>query len=258
MAKQQQQHPRTFCPQTCSLVLNGSKHHFPADCCLLKQSFKKWVFEGKAAFVLLVSCPPPIPASHAAPAVFLLTLFLSLPAMRCPSNLKEQELECGPKCTSHSNCPGEQMCCRYGCQRRCVLPVNDLCNLPRDPGSCNLSLDYFYYHTRTKKCRRFKYSGCKGNSNRFYTRKDCMDVCGENQTRWLLTTISWLQILWKEGCRQSKHCKYSSMKLVILAHLCLGSGLVMELNWPCSAFLAEGRGKEGGGHQGVPSSLSGF
>nr|XP_028591491.1 WAP four-disulfide core domain protein 3-like [Podarcis muralis] len=194
--------------------------------------------------------------------------------MRCPSNLKEQELECGPKCTSHSNCPGEQMCCRYGCQRRCVLPVNvnpgycpnsnpfpptvcgircvddkscgkgkkccrwgclsscvdaepenpgvcpkidalrrfpscpnkceddrecdhtqkccftgcgrecvglekDLCNLPRDPGSCNLSLDYFYYHTRTKKCRRFKYSGCKGNSNRFYTRKDCMDVCGE-------------------------------------------------------------------------------
>ncbi|CAI5778610.1 papilin-like isoform X2 [Podarcis lilfordi] len=196
------------------------------------------------------------------------------PAMRCPTNLKDQELECGAQCRTHSNCPGEQMCCRYGCQQRCVLPVNvnpgycpssnpfpptmcaircvddkrcgkgkkccrwgclsscvdaepenpgvcpkiddlrrfpscpniceddrecdhtqkccftgcgrecvglekDLCNLPRDPGSCNLSLDYFYYHPRTKRCRRFKYSGCKGNSNRFYTRKDCMDVCGE-------------------------------------------------------------------------------
>uniref|UniRef100_A0A803TLZ3 BPTI/Kunitz inhibitor domain-containing protein n=1 Tax=Anolis carolinensis TaxID=28377 RepID=A0A803TLZ3_ANOCA len=53
------------------------------------------------------------------------------------------------------------------------------CKLPRDSGSCSLSLTYYHFDSSTKTCEPFQYSGCKGNANRFHTKEDCMQVCGK-------------------------------------------------------------------------------
>lgn len=61
----------------------------------------------------------------------------------------------------------------------CLCFVPEVCTLPKEPGSCTLDLDYFYYDSSTQTCERFLFSGCKGNANRFYTQEECLQVCGE-------------------------------------------------------------------------------
>ncbi|XP_025032998.1 BPTI/Kunitz domain-containing protein-like [Python bivittatus] len=84
---------------------------------------------------------------------------------------------CGDACDDDRDCPPRQKCCLTGCRRECTELEQGLCSLPKDPGSCASRLDIFYYDATTATCEAFKYSGCKGNANRFYTKAECLQVC---------------------------------------------------------------------------------
>nr|XP_056700924.1 kunitz-type serine protease inhibitor bitisilin-2-like [Euleptes europaea] len=51
------------------------------------------------------------------------------------------------------------------------------CKLSPAYGPCKEVLRKFYYDTGQKKCMSFVYGGCKGNNNRFETKKECKLVC---------------------------------------------------------------------------------
>uniref|UniRef100_A0A8C9R9N8 Tissue factor pathway inhibitor-like n=1 Tax=Scleropages formosus TaxID=113540 RepID=A0A8C9R9N8_SCLFO len=54
-----------------------------------------------------------------------------------------------------------------------------VCELPKDQGTCLALFLMFYYNVEEKTCRTFHYSGCGGNGNRFETREECLQTCGE-------------------------------------------------------------------------------
>lgn len=58
-------------------------------------------------------------------------------------------------------------------------PTVDICTLPSDVGSCNITpLERrFYWDTIRGGCRRFGYGGCDGNANNFQTRTECNAAC---------------------------------------------------------------------------------
>ncbi|XP_072902885.1 collagen alpha-3(VI) chain-like [Hemitrygon akajei] len=65
----------------------------------------------------------------------------------------------------------------------------DICQLPRNEGTCrNFSLKW-YYDVKTETCTRFWYGGCNGNENRFNTQDECSKTCiqGRVQTRMIST-----------------------------------------------------------------------
>ncbi|XP_069790511.1 collagen alpha-3(VI) chain-like isoform X2 [Narcine bancroftii] len=71
-----------------------------------------------------------------------------------------------------------------------MLSAKDICQLPRNEGTCrNFSLKW-YYDAKTEKCARFWYGGCNGNENRFNTQDECSKICvqGRVQTR-MITTV---------------------------------------------------------------------
>uniref|UniRef100_A0A8B9IU77 Tissue factor pathway inhibitor 2 n=1 Tax=Amazona collaria TaxID=241587 RepID=A0A8B9IU77_9PSIT len=52
-----------------------------------------------------------------------------------------------------------------------------LCYSPKDEGLCSSSVPRYYYDTKTKSCKQFRYTGCGGNANNFVTETDCYNVC---------------------------------------------------------------------------------
>ncbi|XP_064560382.1 tissue factor pathway inhibitor 2 isoform X2 [Zonotrichia leucophrys gambelii] len=52
-----------------------------------------------------------------------------------------------------------------------------LCYSPKDEGLCSSSVPRYYYDSKTKSCKEFRYTGCGGNANNFVTEKDCYNVC---------------------------------------------------------------------------------
>ncbi|CAI4222588.1 unnamed protein product [Auanema sp. JU1783] len=53
----------------------------------------------------------------------------------------------------------------------------DLCSLPPDIGGCSKELIRYYYDSTADECKRFIFSGCGGNSNRFMRRTHCRSRC---------------------------------------------------------------------------------
>ncbi|XP_025067961.1 inter-alpha-trypsin inhibitor-like [Alligator sinensis] len=53
-----------------------------------------------------------------------------------------------------------------------------ICFLPVAPGPCLAYGPSFYYNAATGQCLRFNYGGCRGNGNRFGTKKKCLQTCG--------------------------------------------------------------------------------
>ncbi|XP_066569323.1 protein AMBP isoform X2 [Amia ocellicauda] len=52
------------------------------------------------------------------------------------------------------------------------------CRLPIDVGPCSASNDLWAFDSQIGKCVAFKYGGCQGNGNKFYSQKECEEYCG--------------------------------------------------------------------------------
>ena len=59
-----------------------------------------------------------------------------------------------------------------------IIPrVRSDCNKPISRGICSGSLKMYGYDMKSGECHNFTYSGCAGNSNRFFTLSSCKSVC---------------------------------------------------------------------------------
>ncbi|KAJ9585100.1 hypothetical protein L9F63_020556, partial [Diploptera punctata] len=77
------------------------------------------------------------------------------------------------------------------CQHRCESGYStpepkqqfktEWCFLPDDHGPCSDSLAKWFYDSRDGVCKQFLYGGCQGNFNRFSTRDECEQNCGNVQ-----------------------------------------------------------------------------
>uniref|UniRef100_A0A8D2P8G0 BPTI/Kunitz inhibitor domain-containing protein n=1 Tax=Zosterops lateralis melanops TaxID=1220523 RepID=A0A8D2P8G0_ZOSLA len=51
------------------------------------------------------------------------------------------------------------------------------CLQPMDEGSCQHHSLLWYFHSPTNSCRPFLFGGCRGNGNRFPSRRECQRRC---------------------------------------------------------------------------------
>ncbi|CAB3398665.1 unnamed protein product [Caenorhabditis bovis] len=59
----------------------------------------------------------------------------------------------------------------------------DFCQLPPDVGKCSQKLVRYYYDPVVDECKRFTFTGCGGNSNRFMRRAHCRNRCVKRPNR---------------------------------------------------------------------------
>ncbi|KFD55347.1 hypothetical protein M514_03687 [Trichuris suis] len=64
---------------------------------------------------------------------------------------------------------------REDCRERCFREVN--CNQPKDVGPCAAAYVKWYYNRDSKRCEKFIYGGCEGNTNRFDSLEECEEEC---------------------------------------------------------------------------------
>ncbi|XP_053901498.1 actinia tenebrosa protease inhibitors-like [Malaclemys terrapin pileata] len=68
------------------------------------------------------------------------------------------------------------------CFQTCGRPVQEVCKLPVDAGSCFSYMTRYFYNSVTDSCEEFVYGGCEGNGNRFASKNECLKACGSPDT----------------------------------------------------------------------------
>ncbi|VDP01310.1 unnamed protein product [Soboliphyme baturini] len=100
-----------------------------------------------------------------------------------------KQVGCPDNFVCHTHVTGSwQLCCpdpgiasnvivvRFG--RVSLTALAFFCKLPVDQGTCNMEpVLRFAYDRKSKQCRSFFYSGCKGNLNNFSSMDRCQAVC---------------------------------------------------------------------------------
>uniref|UniRef100_A0A7M4FW50 BPTI/Kunitz inhibitor domain-containing protein n=1 Tax=Crocodylus porosus TaxID=8502 RepID=A0A7M4FW50_CROPO len=56
-------------------------------------------------------------------------------------------------------------------------PRPDTCRLPVQKGLCDAYSRRFFFNATAARCQEFLYSGCRGNTNNFRTREECVQTC---------------------------------------------------------------------------------
>ncbi|XP_064417188.1 kielin/chordin-like protein [Latimeria chalumnae] len=65
----------------------------------------------------------------------------------------------------------------------CEMPMIQACSMPKAEGQCNGALEKeepgrrWFYNTQSGRCEEFIFSGCRGNSNSFRSREECIQHC---------------------------------------------------------------------------------
>uniref|UniRef100_A0A4W3I7C0 BPTI/Kunitz inhibitor domain-containing protein n=1 Tax=Callorhinchus milii TaxID=7868 RepID=A0A4W3I7C0_CALMI len=62
---------------------------------------------------------------------------------------------------------------------RCLkyLFLADICQQPMETGPCRGMFLQWWYNSKTRKCTQFVFGGCRGNQNKFETKKECEATC---------------------------------------------------------------------------------
>lgn len=97
-----------------------------------------------------------------------------------------------------------------------VEPI-DKCSLPKDEGGCDSAIIKWYYNG--ERCEQFYYRGCKGNANRFESRRECEKSCMPSVIKGKLCLICFIiqcacKIMvhfWPVAGNQRKKIKMSSL-----------------------------------------------
>ena len=80
-----------------------------------------------------------------------------------------------------------------------------MCFLPDNHGPCENSVAQWFYDNRDGVCKQFLYGGCGGNGNRFASRQECEQKCGNVQgIFYVLYTIT-LKLLYNKLLREWKN-----------------------------------------------------
>uniref|UniRef100_A0A671PAL6 Protein AMBP n=1 Tax=Sinocyclocheilus anshuiensis TaxID=1608454 RepID=A0A671PAL6_9TELE len=79
---------------------------------------------------------------------------------------------------TYGGCMGNQN--NFVTEKECLQSCRTeaACRLPMDAGPCKVFTDLWAFDSAAGKCVSFKYGGCKGNGNKFYSQKECEEYCG--------------------------------------------------------------------------------
>ncbi|PRD26467.1 UNVERIFIED_CONTAM: BPTI/Kunitz domain-containing protein [Trichonephila clavipes] len=99
---------------------------------------------------------------------FFMVIFFSFRA-----NLRTKETG---GCNGNSNNFRTLEDCKATCGKK--PPSDSICKQKKEAGPCKAAIPRYYYNKKTKKCEKFIYGGCNGNSNNFRTLEDCEAACG--------------------------------------------------------------------------------
>ena len=92
------------------------------------------------------------------------------------------KIECVTVCSNHTGTNNSQSNRRPGgIEFVTAFPrVKSDCSKPIIKGQCSRTIQMFGFDRLTRKCRNFTYTGCGGNSNRFFSLAECKDTCETN------------------------------------------------------------------------------